>query len=151
MDSGCDRAAHHTAAGNETGLVTQTLAGMKGSLPEIIWYSTTPTLLQRQTTGNRQQGSVEEDGLEGGKNKKQNTETPLQDGPLNAYFSIFVCYRNSLSLRISSGAANTTPKLLRNRAQALRNTVASHTEGQETSPPTLKMGWRCALHFPATY
>lgn len=50
LDSGWNRATHHTAAGNETGLVTHTLAGMKGSLPEIIWYNTTPTLLQKQAT-----------------------------------------------------------------------------------------------------
>lgn len=59
MGSGCSQAAHHTAAGNETGLVTQALAGMKGSLPEIIWYNTTPTLLQNrgQATASHRQGS----------------------------------------------------------------------------------------------
>lgn len=37
--------SHHTAAGNDTGLETHALAGMKGSLPDIIWYSITPALL----------------------------------------------------------------------------------------------------------
>lgn len=45
---------HQTAAGKDTGFVTHALAGMKGSLPEIIWYSITPTLLPSGEYGNKE-------------------------------------------------------------------------------------------------
>lgn len=50
-------APYQTAAGKETGLVTHFLAGMKGSLPDIIWYSITPTLLQSQKNKKDKRGA----------------------------------------------------------------------------------------------